>query len=66
MSDFATIISPSTLKEIEYRLKQNAILLHTFNLFDESQSAIWIGCCVLLDPDTQPVILVTAVIQIEL
>lgn len=62
MSDFATIISPSILKNTEYRLKQNAILFHTFYLFDESQSAIWIVWCVLPDPDIQLVILITTVI----
>lgn len=62
MSDFAIIIFPSTLKNTEDSLKQNAIFFHTFYLFDESQSAIWIGWSVLPDPDIQPVILVTTVI----
>lgn len=62
MSDFATITSPSTLKNTEYRLKHDAILFHTFYLFNESQSAIWIGWRVLPDPDIQLVTLMTTVI----
>lgn len=62
MSDFATVIFLSTLKNTEDRLKQNAILFHTFYLLDESQSAIWIGRRVLPDPDIQLVTLITTVI----
>lgn len=53
-------------KDIEYRLNQNAILFHTFYLFNKSQSTVRMGCSVLPDPNIQPVAFVTAVIEIEL
>lgn len=57
---------PNFEKDTEYRLNQNETLFHTFYLFNESQSTIWIGWRILPDPDTEQIAFISTVIEIEL